>query len=331
MVLLDVGDEPAPHCRMIGIRGVIMVAAIACLGAGRSAAGQTAAEVWISYQDAYVEAAGLTLLRNATLPSGVREIRAWIGGGYGWPQELFRLTQRDDRVSGEYIRYWGRENVDSVPVNETFAAVMRYHEQGRCGPVTQGRTAEACRAVFRVEPDWQAVWRGADSAGIWTLPDASTLKGGRMVLDGWGITVELRDGESYRAWHYSNPDAQPWPEATTAVSIARLISSVSTLMRRSAAEQVFVGRVTPGADSLELFPCDGAGPWLFLVRDTLLIGTRSSRPAPLNRRVEVRATLVPDFVTRRYWNVSPRFRRTLQVDSVLSIRAWVPTECPRVR
>ena len=316
---------------MNGIRGVFLLSAIACLGVGQSAAGQTAAATWVSYQDEYAEAAGLPLLRQQALPRGTREIRAWIGGGYGWPQELFRLTQRNGRVSGEYVRYWGRENPDSVPWGETFMALMRYHEEGRCGPVRQGRAAEACRALFRVEPDWQAVWRGADSAGIWTLPDASTLKGERMVLDGWGITVELRDGESYRAWHYSNPDAQPWPEADTAVTIARLVSRVSTLMRRSTAERVFVGRVTPGADSLEFFPCDGSGPWLFLGWDTLLVGTRSSRPAPDSRRVEVRAKLVPEYVTRRWWNVAPRFRRALEVDSVMSIRPWVPAECPRVR
>ena len=165
--------------------------------------GQAAPESRGASEDAYVEAAGLRPLRDQLLPRGTREIRAWMGGGLGWPQELFRLLERDGRPSGEYIRYWRLDNHDPAEADSaTFAALMRYHERGRCEPVRRGRFAEACRALFQREPDWTAVWRAADSLGVWALPDASALpevvgpNGERIIsLDGWGSPSSCATGQ----------------------------------------------------------------------------------------------------------------------------------------
>ena len=291
------------------------------------AEGQTPVREVITYHDEFAEAAGLRMLRSESLPRGVREIRVWLGGGFGWPQELFRLVDRNGSISGEYIRYWGLANPDSAPETETFAALMRYHEAGRCGPVSRGPKAEACRALFHTDPDWAVMWRVADSIGAWSLPDASSLSGGRMVLDGWGITVELRDGDTYRAWSYSNPDVQPWPEAAKASAFARALWKIPALMRRSAAQVEFIGRVDVGSDSLEFVPCTGGGPWLLQTHDPRMVRTRAGRPTSGPYRVEVRGTLVPEFVVRRWWQVSPRFQRALQVDSVLALSPWTSAGC----
>ena len=288
--------------------------------------------------DPYVEAAGLRPLRLEFLPRGTREIRVWLGGGLGWPQGLYRLVERGGRPSGEYIRYWLLDNHDPVGADSaTFAALIRYHERGRCEPVLRGRTAEACRALFEKEPDWGEVWRAADSLGVWSLPDASTLpevvgpNGERTItLDGWGITVELRDGPSYRAWHYSNPDVKPWPEAARATAFAAAVRSVSALLRRSAAESVYVGRVDVRADTVEFSPCGGGGLWLLMGRVDRLVGSRrEARPPVPSSRVEVRATLAPEWVARAWWHVPQRYRRTLQADSVLAVTPWGSGGCTR--
>lgn len=313
------------HCVREGMRHAILAAVFSC----SLTIPVAAQDFWERYHDPYMVAAGLPPLRTQTLPRGTRELRAWVGGGLGWPQELIRLVDRNGSISGEYIRYWGLENPDSAPESETFAALMRYHEAGRCGPVTRGPRAEACRALFATEPDWARMWRIADSIGVGTLPDASTLKGERMVLDGWGIGVELRDGDSYRAWYYSNPDMQPWPEATKAVAFARALQTIPRLMKRSSAESVFVGRVDVGSDSVEFTPCTGGGPWLLQTYDPRMVRTRTSGPISGVYRVEVRGTLVPEFVVRRWWSahMSPRFQRALQVDSLLTMRPWTSTSC----
>jgi hypothetical protein len=248
------------------------------------------------------------------------------------------LRDRGGVASGEYIRYWRLDNHDPVGADSaTFAALIRYHERGRCERVRRGRSAEACRALFRREPDWKAAWRAADSLGVWTLPDASTLpevvgpNGERTVsVDGWGITVELRDGPSYRAWHYSNPDSKPWPEATRATAFAAALRSVSALLRRSAVERVYVGRVDVRADTLEFSPCTGAGPWLLTGRIERLVSPRG-RPGPPqpSSRVGVRGTLAPEWVARDWWHVPQHYERTLEVDSVLAVSPWGSGECKR--
>jgi hypothetical protein len=312
------------------------VAALAL--AARELGGQAAPESRAVAEDPYVEAAGLRPLRLEPLPRGAREIRVWVGGGLGWPQELFRLVEQGGRPSGEYIRYWRLDNRDPVGADSTtFAALMRYHERGRCEPMRGGTSAEACRALFQREPDWRAVWRAADSLGVWSLPDASTLpevvgpNGERTItLDGWGITVELRDGPAYRAWHYGNPDRKPWPEAARATAFAAALRPVRALLRRSAAERVYVGRVDVRADSVELSPCGGGGPWLLAGFIDKLVGSRrEARPPVPSSRVEVRGTLLPEWVARDWWHVPQRYQRTLQADSVLAVSPWKPGACTR--
>jgi hypothetical protein len=302
------------------------------------AGGQSAPEPQGAFADPYVEAAGLRPLRLQPLPRGTREIRAWVGGGLGWPQELFRLVQRGGRVSGEYVRYWHLDNHDPVgPDSTTVAALVRYRERGRCEPVRRGSSAEACHALFQREPEWRALWHVADSLDVWSLPDVSMLpevldpSGMRIVaLDGWGITVELRDGPTYRAWHYGNPDTRPEPEAARATAFAAALSKLRALMRRSAVEHVYVGRVDVRADTAELTPCTGGGPWLLTGNVAQLVGSREAvgPPAP-SSLVRVRGTLALEWVARGSWHVPQRYQRTLQVDSVLAVSPWSSGACTR--
>lgn len=317
------------------------VAVIVLAFAGRPAGGQAAPEAEAAREDPFAEAAGLRPLRLQPLPPGTREIRVWIGGGLGWPQELFRLVERRARQSGEYIRYWSLDNLDPVGADgvaadsETFAALMRYHERGRCEPIRRARSAEACRALFQKEPDWKAVWRAVDSLGVWTLPDESTLPevvgphGERIVtVDGWGITAELRDARTYRVWTYGNPDTKPWPEAARANAFAAALRRVSTLVRLSSAEHVYVGRVDVRADTLEFTPCANDTPWLLLVNDARLVRTRgSSAPPTPSRHAVLRGTLAPEWVVRDWWHVPLRFQRALQADSVLALSPWDDRGC----
>lgn len=317
---------------------VLGVATLALAVAARETGAQAAPESRAVSKDSYVEAAGLRPLRFQLLPRGTREIRVWVGGGIGWPQEVFRLVEHDGRQNGEYVRYWRLDDRDPVGADgAAFAALMRYHERGRCEPVSRGRSAEACRALFQSDPDWRAVWRAADSLGVWSLPDASTLRevlgpnGERTItLDGWGITVELRDGPDYRVWHYSNPDRKQWPEAARAMAFAAALRPVRALLRRSAEERVFVGRVDVRADTVEFSPCGGGGPWLLVGRVEDLVGSRrEARPPVPTSRVEVRATLAPEWVARDWWHVPQRYHRTVQADSVLAVTPWGSGACSR--
>ncbi|MGB5675885.1 MAG: hypothetical protein WBO43_15215, partial [Gemmatimonadota bacterium] len=84
-----------------------------------------------------------------------------------------------------------------------------------------------CHSAFSTEPDWEYVLTEATGAGVWLLPDPSVLSDDELSMtDGWGLTIELRDGPSYRTFQYRNPDAQPWPEARQAEALFRIVEDV---------------------------------------------------------------------------------------------------------
>lgn len=62
-----------------------------------------------------------------------------------------------------------------------------------------------------------------------TLPDSSKLPDENVrVRDGTSYVVEIHQGETYRTYHYSNPDYQDWPEAEKMVRIGELLEQAFT-------------------------------------------------------------------------------------------------------
>lgn len=94
-----------------------------------------------------------------------------------------------------------------------------------CKRLERGNSWVVCTLNFTAEPDWTRLLDDATEAGLWTLPDPFTLPyEGSWVLDGWSMTVEVRDGEHYRAYQYNNPDAYDWPETRTALALMEIFN-----------------------------------------------------------------------------------------------------------
>ena len=92
-----------------------------------------------------------------------------------------------------------------------------------------------CRADFARPPAWWAVLKRAEAAGLWTLPDQWIPRDGTQVTDGWGMTVELTDGNRYRAYHYDNPELRgPSPENASAVAIRAALGAIDSLRKTPA-------------------------------------------------------------------------------------------------
>jgi hypothetical protein len=275
---------------------------------------------------------GLPDLELGPHARGEREIRVWIGFGLVWPLNLYRLVERNGKVTGEYIRAWERGGPREGPDSTDFAALMRYDERGRCSSFRRGPLAESCVANFVSAPPWAKIWREIDTLGVFTLPDASTLKGEVGVFDGWGMVVETWDGAAYRIWSYANPWAQPWPEATRAVKIAAAFDQTGPL-KPSAEERRYRGRVLTRADTLEFFPCDGGGPWVLVGRlDSLMAATgRGDTQQPYRVTapyyLELVALPAANFVARDWWHLPEHYAGVLQADSVTHVRSWAPEWC----
>lgn len=311
---------------------VLAVGASACIG-GSSRSPALQGEPPYEIHQEVLAAADLRPLRTMRLPEGEREVRIWVDVAIAAPNELYRFRIVGDSVRGEMVRHWPAPPPDrdsGERPGETSHDLMLYGLRGSCTRFRRQASYGACRSVFARQPDWATVLDSLDSAGLWVLPDESTLPGeSRLVLDGWGMIVELRAGESYRSYRYSNPDAQPWPEAAQAVRIVRALGAIDSLMRDPDVVQVYRG-VTPGSHGSEFRTCGGREAWEFeasvwdaaRMADTVLGVQRSDSSARVY--VEVRGELSPEWLAREWGSPYPR---VLHVWDILAVDAWTGVEC----
>jgi hypothetical protein len=170
--------------------------------------------------DAVTNASGLTPLRDGARVAGRRELRLWVVPPFGGTT-LTPIVQ----VGGELVpevaatdTWYERPPADSLTLHYRNEHHARLRET--CGGLREGQAAfdyrdgtfvinaVACRARFRTaEPDWPALLEALKAAGVWTLPDQTTLPGGACTVsfDDVTLVVEALDEVSYRTYHYNEP------------------------------------------------------------------------------------------------------------------------------
>lgn len=146
-----------------------------------------------------VAAAGFGDLRKKDLPPGDEEMRVW--GGFG---KTFLQGTILRKVGGHWI-------------------AMRLLSESH-----RGKRRDWTKVYPGPKKGWPAFWARAESLGIWTLPDDSTLPqaGRQSVRDGYSIVVETQRGGKYRVYAYENPRAQTqWTSAARILLIGKLLGS----------------------------------------------------------------------------------------------------------
>ncbi|MHB1222463.1 MAG: hypothetical protein ACYC2G_00240, partial [Gemmatimonadaceae bacterium] len=215
------------------------------------------AEVFLPLYDSIATAAGLPSLRRAAPATGERETRIWIHGP-GDEVELYRLVAERGDVTGGMILAWDAGPVDP-PVEGypgiTWHDLASFRARGPCTGFFVASGVGGCRATFRIAPDWRHTLRRLEAAGLWELPDESTLPGREIVFDGFGITVELLSAVGYRTYHYGNPDVRRWPEDRRAAEMMRIVDEVSDLLPPRESIREYRGRVG-GPGRSEFRPCE---------------------------------------------------------------------------
>ncbi|HEU0012261.1 MAG TPA: hypothetical protein VFQ45_01185 [Longimicrobium sp.] len=277
-------------------------------------------QIYFPKFDRVARAAGLEPLRSSPLPPGRREVRVWIGGGLGVPEHLYRFVADDTAVAGEVVLYWDAARLGGPPAR--FHDLLVERHAGRCGAVAMRDEMAACRALFTRAPEWGQVLAAAEAAGLWSLPDDSALPADGVVsLDGWGLTVELRDGASYRAYQYGNPQAHAWPEARQAERIAGEVRGLLALVRPSDLVRVYRGTTT-GRRGAEFVDCATGASWELSYdlaelarRDGIVFPTRNDPSA--RYQVEVVGELTPEWLAREW---GARLPRVLQVMELRWVR-----------
>jgi hypothetical protein len=296
--------------------------------AGLPAASWVDRSFWIF--DQVTRAAGLTPLREETLEPGDREVRVWIVHGLSYPDDLYRILDAEGVASGELIRYWPVFDLPEGEPGKTSQDVTLHHQAGRCAEFRIVDDIGTCRALFIRSPDWASLLERAEDDGLWTLPDPSSLPPTTYFqLDGWSMTVELRDGASYRAYHYVFPMAtRVWPEGEAAGRIAMdFRNTVGRLVRPPDSVREYRG-VTSGVYGSGFVACHGVDEWQFRgviarLAEAANLLLPASGPGE-SYYVEVRGQLYPEWMTRE-WKTG--FSQVLHPTELLKVRSWTGGEC----
>jgi len=284
--------------------------------------------------DSVVVSAGLSRLRSSVLPEGRREVRIWVGGGFTAPEDLYRFVDDHGQVSGELVRHWGVLPVDSSDRSGEPEDLVLYSLRGSCSRYSTSARKHTCRAEFTRSPDWGAVLKRAEAAGLWTLPDESSLPSdGMQILDGWSITVELRDGSRYRAYNYNNPDVRKrWPEAGSAVAIRAALGAIDSLGKTPDVVKTYRG-ITTGVYLSEFVDCASGARWEFhnelrSIAEGSKVPFQPASDSTARYAVEVVGELTPEWLARR-WN--SKYTRVLQIFRLVSVQPALDGACPNER
>lgn len=195
--------------------------ALILLPAASVAAQESHSPALLDHYDRAAHAAGLVPLRARTLPAGLREVRLWFSAGPGIPNTLVRVLDGPEGVRGEIVYYFPTGPIPGTedPVRR-FEDLLRPRLQDHCTGFRIVGSFGTCRRTRPAPPDWADVLDRAEEAGLWTLPDESATDRSIIVLDGWAMNVELRDGEAYRAYRWSGLGFDDTPEAVRATRVA---------------------------------------------------------------------------------------------------------------
>lgn len=152
-----------------------------------------------------------------------------------------------------------------------------------------------------------------------------------MAVDGWGVSVELRDDASYRAYHYGNPERSDSPEARRAVRIADVLTALRASIRSADVAREYRG-ATSGAYRSGFRACGNDEEWEFR-GDLTWLAERAGLalpPAPAGSR---RFGGLLRFAGRQPGRGVAReamgsaYDRVLEPWEVLEVREWTGTEC----
>ena len=298
--------------------------------------------LWQSYYyrtfDSVVVSAKLSRLRSSPLPRGHREVRIWVGGGLGSVQDVYRFLDDRGHVSGEVVRYWRVGSVDGLDsverrLRELGNDYTLYSLRGSCSRFSTGARVNTCRADFTRSPDWAAVLKRAEAAGLWTLPDQWIPADGMQVLDGWGMIVELRDENRYRAYHYNNPDARtPSAENASAVAIHAALGAIDSLRKPPDVLRTYRG-ITTGAYQSEFVDCASGARWEFYsdlrwLTEGSTVAFQRASDSTARYVVEVVGELMPEWLARQR---NSKYTQVLQIDHLVSVRPALDGVCPNER
>lgn len=129
---------------------------------------------------------------------GEREIRIWRWGTGTF--ELYRMVERDGKVTGNRYRYL---EFPYAPGRERRLETLMKYDARSCSRVGTN-PIYTCRAIIKSDADWLEPWNEVERAGIWDLPNYPTMDEPIVIQPDHEslLALELWDGTAFRASLY---------------------------------------------------------------------------------------------------------------------------------
>ena len=175
---------------------------------------------FVQYTYKKAQAVNLERLDKKSILDGSKEIRIWIGFGLVSPEHLLVLNiNKYGMISGKKVLIYNRDP-DNWKDKEDSLEEFLESLYSYCDVIGTFNYIESCGVLHNEIYDWSKIYEKLNQLNVWTLPDESALpKPEIMILDGLSIIVELREGNSYRAYSYGNPGFRKDNEAVDASNI----------------------------------------------------------------------------------------------------------------
>jgi hypothetical protein len=183
----------------------------------------------LQFSDDPARTAQLTPLKDAHLDAAAQEVRIWVG--FYNIAELKLVRFRIDAVG----QVQGESFFVYPPM--TGNAEKPYYDQiaGQCQAFNRSEDWEACRPNRAVSVHWDSAYHALQSLGLWDavvskLPPASPRNGPTVL-------VELRTGDTYRAYAFNDPGESKSPPAQKAAKLLVIVDGLVGLKLEQAPDE----------------------------------------------------------------------------------------------
>jgi len=156
----------------------------------------TAKQLYFETIDKRTDSARIGRLRSKRLGENELEFRIWYG---------FGLTVLQGYVLHRAANgIWTGINLDSDFINQKFV--------------------DRSKHLYMPPEQWRTFWDSLKDHQVLTMPDGDAIHCSTIADDGFAYVVELKKGDSYRTYAYTNP--QPCPEAKQLDEVWKLLNQV---------------------------------------------------------------------------------------------------------
>lgn len=239
------------------------------------------------------------------------------------PFHLFRISNKKGFM-GESVLFW--EKGASASLNSAYQNMNQYLN-GRCTDFKETPQYEYCTPIYANDPNWEIIYPRLERDSIWTLsgePSSST------TTEDWNFNVQVRQGNYYRAYSYTNPDQlQKTPQILNALSIITQLNRVSEAFLSADNFNTYTG-ITSGKLGSSFTLCDQSEVWRFQ-SDLATLVNKSGLPFSISDSddqlfyVSLQGTLKDEWYSSRE---NTGFQKTLFPEELNHISLVSKNTCP---